>query len=152
MSYFQKRQIYGLALCILLTATLTFIFHNSNQAGAASSQSSQQVTRAILGDSPASGTAEPLVRKIAHLLEYALLGFWFVLLLKVQDLFSKQTLFLCLGIGLLVAAADEINQSTLPGRHGAFQDVLLDLAGFALGMGLAWMLSEIYLRLVKKKA
>lgn len=38
----------------------------------------------------------------------------------------------------LYAGADEAHQSFVPSRQGSFRDVLLDLAGAALGLAVLW--------------
>ena len=44
-------------------------------------------------------------------------------------------------VGTLYAASDEIHQLFVPGRSGQLRDVLLDSAGVAAGILLAWMIT-----------
>ena len=73
-------------------------------------------------------TIHPYVRKAAHMTEYAIL---FMLLYMAYGAF----LGFCRRISVSVwtaavwAALDEFHQTFIPGRHGCFQDVCVDLTG-----------------------
>ena len=70
-----------------------------------------------------------LLRKLAHAVEYALLG---LLLARAA---GRPAVALALGVGY--AALDELHQTLVPGRVGSPVDVAIDAAGVALGV-LAW--------------
>jgi VanZ family protein len=67
-----------------------------------------------------------LLRKIAHVAEYAVLG---ALLMRAvgSDLPAA-------AIGIAYAATDEVHQVFVPGRHGAVLDVLVDAVGVLIGV------------------
>jgi VanZ family protein len=67
-----------------------------------------------------------LLRKLAHLAEYAILG---ALLLRAV---GSELPAVAIGIGY--AITDEVHQTFVPGRHGAAYDVLVDAAGVLLGV------------------
>ncbi len=71
------------------------------------------------------GNWDLLLRKLAHLTEYAVLG---ALLARVLPAFPA------LWIGMAYAASDEIHQSLVPGREGALLDVGLDSVGVLVGI------------------
>ena len=75
------------------------------------------------------GTWDLILRKIAHLSEYAILG---VLLLR-----AIQRPAVAILAGGLYAVTDEIHQHFVRGRHAAWYDVLIDTIGVATGV-LAW--------------
>ena len=75
------------------------------------------------------GAWDTLLRKTAHVLEYALLG---ALLLRAVGRARP-----ALALGIAYAASDEVHQRFVPGRHGSVRDVAIDTAGVALGL-LAW--------------
>ncbi|HEX2121164.1 MAG TPA: VanZ family protein [Thermoanaerobaculia bacterium] len=75
-----------------------------------------------------------LIRKLAHVVEYAVLG---ALALYAARASFTRAATIAMTIALAVAAADEWRQSLSPMRTGSAWDVLLDLAGAALG---AWLL------------
>ena len=71
------------------------------------------------------GTADLVLRKLAHLVEYAVLG---VLLARgLPELVA-------FAAGAAYAVTDEIHQAFVPGREGALVDVGIDAVGVALGL------------------
>ncbi|WP_027088481.1 VanZ family protein [Thomasclavelia saccharogumia] len=79
-----------------------------------------------------------LIRKTAHMSEYALLLFFIYYGFK-KTITYQYTLLLSLLITFLYACSDEFHQLFIPGRSGQFVDVLIDTAGGA------FMLLIIYL-------
>ena len=74
---------------------------------------------------------QTLVRKSAHFIEYAVLGF---LLAGSADSFgTKRRLLWAAFLSTLYAASDEAHQLFVPGRSGQISDVMLDSAGAVLG-------------------
>ena len=67
------------------------------------------------------------IRKLAHTLEYSLLGF------LLMGAMSERKCMASL-VGILYAAGDEIHQLYVPGRYGSAADVLLDTCGGIFGM------------------
>ena len=66
------------------------------------------------------------LRKIAHALEYAVLG---ALLLRALGREPPAVV-----LGIAYAVTDEVHQSFVEGRHGAVLDVLVDAVGVLLGV------------------
>ena len=79
------------------------------------------------------------VRKCAHAGEYAVLG-----VLLTMALTDRRRVMPAAAIGILYAASDEIHQLFVPGRSGQLRDVLLDSAGVAAGILLAWAVGLLY--------
>ena len=75
------------------------------------------------------GTWDLILRKIAHLSEYAILG---ALLLRAIRRPAVAIL-----VGALYAVTDEVHQHFVRGRHAAWYDVLIDTIGVTIGV-LAW--------------
>lgn len=77
-----------------------------------------------------------IVRKTAHLTEYALLGIALRMHVSAWEAHRqrKAPLILPYLIGSLYAASDEIHQMFVPGRSGELRDVLLDSLGVFLGV------------------
>jgi len=75
------------------------------------------------------GTWDLVLRKLAHVAEYAILG---ALLLR-----ALEALVPALALGVLYAAADEVHQAFVAGRHGSPIDVLVDACGLTVGV-VAW--------------
>ena len=71
------------------------------------------------------GVWDLVLRKLAHVTEYAVLGF---LLARVV------TIAPALLIGVLYAVTDELHQMFVAGREGAPRDVAIDALGVAIGI------------------
>ena len=78
------------------------------------------------------GTWDLILRKCAHMTEYAILA---VLLLRATR--SPRAAF---ALAAAYAVTDEIHQLFVTGRHGSPLDVAIDSAGAVLGLGAArWL-------------
>jgi VanZ family protein len=80
----------------------------------------------IPGLSTGLGTWDLLLRKAAHMTEYAILG-----ALLLRALGRELPAFL---VGVAYAATDEIHQHFVEGRHASALDVALDAVGVAVGI------------------
>jgi VanZ family protein len=76
------------------------------------------------------GVWDTVLRKGAHVTEYAILGVLLYRALAVEAL--------ALAIGIAYAATDELHQHFVRGRHSSPIDVGIDAVGVALGM-LVWL-------------
>lgn len=76
------------------------------------------------------GGWDTILRKGAHVAEYAVLG---ALLYRAL---GREAL--ALGVGIAYAATDELHQHFVRGRHASPVDVAIDAAGIAVGM-LVWL-------------
>jgi VanZ family protein len=76
------------------------------------------------------GTWDTVLRKGAHITEYALLG------LLLYRALEREALALAAGIAY--AATDELHQHFVSGRHASPVDVAIDAVGVSLGM-LVWL-------------
>ena len=72
------------------------------------------------------GLWDVLLRKLAHLVEYAILGALLFRAVRREPA--------ALVLGSLYAATDELHQAFVPGRVGSPVDWLLDTAGVAAGV------------------
>lgn len=75
--------------------------------------------------------AGTIIRKAAHVCEYALLGLLLRLLCQIHGWPQR---WLPFGVGVAYAASDELHQFFVPGRLGAVTDVLIDSAGVFIGV------------------
>lgn len=143
-------------LWLLVLCNLAAIFFFSSQPAETSSRTSLNVTQAVLRVTvPEFTSLQPVeqrrlvtawhlsIRKLAHSLEFLLLGFLLMLALSRHSIALPWRLFLCVGTGLLAAAADELYQFFVSGRGPAFGDVGLDalgiLIGILLSLSLRWV-------------
>ena len=76
------------------------------------------------------GTWDTILRKGAHVTEYAVLGGLLYRALGREPL--------ALAVGIAYAATDELHQYFVRGRHASPVDVAIDAVGVALGM-LVWL-------------
>ena len=76
------------------------------------------------------GVWDTVLRKGAHITEYAILG---ALLYRALEREA-----LALAVGIAYAATDELHQHFVRGRHASPIDVAIDAVGLALGM-LVWL-------------
>ena len=138
----KLRRWIAAAVSILL---LAFIWGNSLQSGSSSTQVSMGVANALLGQ--AAFAWEGLLRKAAHLLEFAALGF--VLFFALQP--ARRPAGRCTVYTLLAAAAvalcDEGIQLWVPGRSAQLTDVLIDVCGVLLGVLCARLIWYLYHKL-----
>lgn len=72
------------------------------------------------------GTWDLVLRKFAHVTEYAVLG-----ALLARALARPELAILA---GALYAVSDEIHQSFVRGRHAAWYDVVIDTVGVTVGV------------------
>ena len=122
-------------------ATIAFIFYNSAQVAEVSSQYSQYFTAVInklLSYTPWDIVlTEHQVRKLAHITEFAALGFFLTLCLRV---YTKRLIAFCawpLLFGLFIAVCDEFLQRFIPGRGSSIKDIFIDFIGVCGGTGVA---------------
>jgi VanZ family protein len=78
-------------------------------------------------------TLNHIVRKSAHFCEYALLAAALAFHLYIRKQKGKLLYLLPVVVVFLYASIDELHQLFVPGRSGAFRDVLLDTTGGVAG-------------------
>ena len=143
----MKKYIFSILSFLLIG----FIWHNSMADAPHSSRESIFVLHLIqhylymIPD--VSHLTNGLLRKLAHLTEYAWLGI--ALNSAFRALRIPHGVKLTLGISFLVASVDESIQIFSPGRSAEFKDVLIDTTGAGLGILLAAALAAIWKRLIK---
>ena len=136
----KKRIVkYGLELFLIVMITL-FIFSNSLASYDQSHHTSDSVSQIILPNEYSDNEDVLLiVRKIAHLIEYALLGIAVTVLLKcIEKDFQRKIYSVVLFYTLFVAVLDEHIQS-FSDRTSSTADILLDFAGAMIGMVLVFL-------------
>lgn len=139
----MKKYVTG----ILVIAWMTVIFLFSAQTATESSQTSQSVSYRIakwqnhlFGQEKteeelirqAEGM-QLIIRKGAHMSEYALLAILLLSHLECYAFSKKKTLLLALGLAVCYASTDEFHQVFVPGRAGRFTDVCIDGMGSLAG-------------------
>ena len=129
--YFTKKK-YVINL-LLIVIWMTFIFLMSNQPAETSDSQSLGIISilsklgidmsGIFGD-----IANFIVRKCAHFLEYMILGFLIINLIK-EDLKLKYIVLIVISGVFLYACTDEFHQLFVSGRDGNLRDIFIDTSG-----------------------
>ncbi len=128
-----------------------FIWGHSLVPGAQSSQESSAVYAALQPVFSLLGLSDEslctfLIRKAAHVSEYAVLGLLAALLGRSVASAVDGAPRLCLrapALFALVPVVDEGIQLFVPGRTGQPRDVVIDLCGMLLGVGIATAVAKL---------
>ena len=80
------------------------------------------------------GGVDTILRKGAHIVEYAILG---LLLLRAMGRELP-----ALAVGIAYAITDELHQHFVGGRHASAVDVLIDTVGLAIGIFVVYRLLQ----------
>lgn len=125
---------------ILLLLWMGFIFYMSTKSGKESTEQSDLVINILsyLGinlNKEFQNVASFFVRKMAHITEYFIL---FILAYRVAKIYINinKTKLITLLFVFIYATTDEIHQLFIPGREGMFRDVLIDIFGAIVAIGI----------------
>ncbi len=140
----MARNVRRWLLFMAVIGLMTLIFAFSAQPGSASTQMTEDAVMpfAELVASFREGSDlntvlvlfnffGTIVRKTAHLCEYALLGLLLHLLLRS---WGQEMKWLPILVGIAYAVSDEVHQAFVPGRLGSPTDVLIDAVGVIAGV------------------
>lgn len=145
----KKKHLY-LLLCFFWMAV---IFWFSAQVGDDSQGMSDCIinmldsifhTHILQGGGVLEETVSFLVRKAAHMSEYAVLGMLFAAYLK--EIGKKHYVWIALLGVVLYACSDEFHQLFVAGRSGQLKDVCIDTLGGSLGL----MVQQFYFKIFKR--
>lgn len=137
----SKKHSRILLLCLILAVTV-FIFSNSLKGSAASTRDSNffiRIIESLFGETDLD--LHFLVRKAAHLAEFAVLGL-LVACIMYQLKFPVARFGYGLFYVLAVAVTDEFIQ-IFTGRTSSVIDILIDFAGAFIGIGLVILSRQI---------
>lgn len=151
----KSRQILFILLLILTLFWTAFIFSNSLKDGEQSKAASGKVVEVVekaadvigieikeTGDGLTLEGVSLFVRKSAHILEFAVLGF--LSFLTVSFFVNGTKSLLSLLYPLVAAVTDELLQLTSPGRSCQLTDVLIDMAGATVATLIAYIVVRIH--------
>ena len=127
---------------ILLIFWMIVIFSFSSQNGGESSGLSNSIVyfmENLLNVTFNREIISFLIRKIAHITEYAILTFLVINLFKQYKILNRENLIIILVLCVFYAITDECHQLFIAGRNGSFRDVLVD----SLGIGSVILLYKI---------
>ena len=136
--------IKKIILWILLISWMAIIFLFSNQSGEISEGVSNGVL-SIFSNLIPFELGPYFIRKVAHFLEFMILGILFVLLFKEYKALDKKQILYCILLCILYACSDELHQMFVAGRSPKVFDVLIDTFGSMSGIYFVYLI--IYNRL-----
>ena len=134
---------------LLSIGWMVFIFLSSSADGNTSSMSSEAVYYHFLNWIPYSLEVIKLIRKSAHFIAYAVLGFLYTNLFDSLMSDYRKVMIISFVLGVCYATSDELHQAFVPGRSPMFTDILIDACGLAIGIVCAWAF-KIIIRCVLK--
>lgn len=148
----KKYRKYGITIATLMW--MGVIFYLSSQPAVQSAGLSGGILsrmRALVGDLPVVGQVfvmnmtEHVLRKAAHMTEYAILGMLLLhsirqYLPETEKKTGKSQIGIAFAIGVAYAVSDEYHQTFVPGRSGEIKDVCIDSVGVAIGIVLTVLL------------
>ncbi|MBE6903054.1 MAG: hypothetical protein E7480_00400 [Ruminococcaceae bacterium] len=141
----SKSLIVRIIIIIAIIVVTSVIFLNSSENIATSQQSSNAVIDVIVPNQNAENNKQInfLVRKAAHLFEFALLGALVMsLILNIKKAFKKHFFGNAFFYVLAVAVIDEHIQSFYE-RTSSTSDILLDFLGALIGFAIILILKLI---------
>ena len=125
-------------LYILLGLIVFFIWDNSMQNGGSSDGFSLLFAETLtpivnkLGFHGNIWILNRIVRKLAHLTEFTILGSLLYTILRRYITYG--TVIKTIGLGMLIACLDEFIQLFSPGRSSQLSDILIDTVGVVIGI------------------
>ena len=155
-------RIFSAAMSVVM---MILIFNFSADNAQESGQKSAEITEKIVQTVDPEIIKKPIeeqrrvyesvgayVRKSAHFLEFAALGFFLSLMVNTIYPDFLRRFSITLGAGALYAAVDEIHQIFVPGRAAEFTDFLIDSLGVSIGILISTAIFAIIKRISLKKA
>ena len=158
----MKKYIIRIISIICLILTFFVIFNFSSQDGEISGGLSRNISTEIIELYDFKGNLnfeekkekvdiiEPIIRKLAHLSIYTVVGICLMSLLYTYNMKFKNRIILGSLIGMIYAISDEIHQSFTPGRGPAIVDVCIDTIGVAIGLFIVCLIINIYNKVNKR--
>ena len=143
-----KKHWISFALVVLV---ILFIWDNSLQNDISSDGLSLTITQwlspilyklGIIGD---MWSLNRIVRKLAHVFEFAVLGG--CLYVALHQFNREYAGLKVIAIGFVIAILDECLQLTSIGRHASIRDVAIDTAGVIIGVAVVQVILSIYRRI-----
>lgn len=95
---------------------------------------------------------DPIIRKFAHILEFAIFTFFAAIFATTFDMKSLVRFLIVFALCGIYALSDEIHQYFVPGRVCDIKDVALDVMGVFISAAMVCLFYELYRRKAAKKA
>ena len=147
----KRINILRIILIILILCWMYMVFSFSAADGETSSGLSLKVAEIFSNDEEVIEFIIPIIRKLAHLSEYALGGFLIFGLFSTYNIDLKKQIIFSGLFGMIYAITDEIHQLFVDGRSSRIADVCIDTIGVLLGIFVLLFIEEIVKRICNKK-
>ena len=147
------RIFYGLISVLVMLAVFMFSAQSGDSSGETSMNITENVSQHFFLDDISRDTLEILeqiIRKLAHFIEFASLGFFVFAFTDTFTIKRKKAIIISLIFSAVYALSDEIHQYFVPERACRLTDVLLDSFGALCGILLFIALCELIKRLKNK--
>lgn len=150
----KSRVIFGLLTIAVMVCIFIFSCENADKSSDTSGTIVDFIINTFFRNFDSMTLAEQtevldlishIIRKTAHFVIYAALGFFAFLTSGHKRLFCRQTLWIVLFCGLY-AVSDEIHQYFVPGRACMIRDMLLDTCGSITGITASFLLVKLFHR------
>ncbi len=155
----NKLFTYRRLFILLILLQMSFIFIMSTDLGASGGGMGGRLLRFLLSVNEAlfpkldcdsrlmiSEVANIIIRKLAHLTEYAVLGGLVFAFLSTYIIPPDRKYYLSAAFSFLYAMSDELHQYFVPSRSCKFTDVMIDTAGAFLGAAVCEILYRLIMR------
>lgn len=148
----KSRVIFGLLTIAVMVCIFIFSCENADKSSDTSGTIVDFIINTFFRNFDSMTLAEQtevldlishIIRKTAHFVIYAALGFFAFLTSGHKRLFCRQTLWIVLFCGLY-AVSDEIHQYFVPGRACMIRDMLLDTCGSITGITASFLLVKLF--------
>ena len=139
----KKVYILRIVLIVFIICWMTLVFSFSNANGTSSSRTSYRIAKLFSQNEEVVRQVEHIIRKIAHLLEYALGGFLFYALLLTYKIKPKYQIIIASFLGIFYSITDELHQLFVDGRSGKLIDVFIDSIGVIFGICVLLLIIKI---------
>ena len=141
----SRDMLVRIVLIAAIAVITSVIFINSFADIDSSHQSSGAVAQVIAPSAKYNvGNIELIIRKAAHVIEYAVLGITVAaFIINIKKAFGKSFFGASLFYTLAVAVADEHIQS-YSDRTSSTGDIMLDFCGAVIGFFVGWLVIKIY--------
>lgn len=87
-------------------------------------------------------STDEMIGRFLHVGEYLMLGFLVVRAVAWNSAIRAGNFLLSVGLSFLYALSDEIHQIYVPGRAFQVADLLLDLTGITIGVGICYLVNK----------
>ena len=149
----NRKNVFRIILIILIASTVAFIFYQSilppQKSGEVSDKVGDTIGEVIPPETTIGGFIQKNVRKLAHFVEFFILGIFtsvYVVCFLPKFKYALHTL----PMAFIIAAIDETIQ-IFSGRGPAVLDVWLDFSGFFTSSLILYLLSTLVIFLAHKR-